>query len=192
MARESGRETANGEDIVEVLRLDHAELRALLAAASRAGSVPNEEAWVRLIDTLVRHEVAEELIVYPALLGLPAGFAVVQSRTADQAAIRERLVSLDRAGFGTTAFAAISGRLGLDLVAHLDREDTQVLPILASRFDADHRAELGHRFVEVGRIEPTLRARHGARLLAGPSVVDSTTALAVWIRDSAVAEGLAS
>ena len=180
------------DDIVEVLRDDHAELRLLLSAGAPAGSSEHQEVWLRLADALVRHAVAEQLVVYPALLELPAGRAISHSRTAAHQVILRQLVSLERAGFGTAAFNSAEVRLGLDVLAHLDKEDTQVLPLLASRFGAHRRAELGRRFVETGRIEPTPRILPGARLPAGPTIVDHTTALAVWIRDSAMAQGLAS
>ena len=149
-------------------------------------------AFAALTDLLVCHEVAEELVVYPVLRPLAGGPAVADSRLADQVDIERLLVGLDREEFGSREFDMATARLGLEVLAHLDKEDAQVLPMLSSALGRRRRADLGRRFVDVGRMAPAHCVPSGARMPTGRTIVDRSSALSVWIRDSAAAAGLAS
>lgn len=179
-------------DIVELLHQEHAMIRTLLQRAECGGTDARRTAAFRLADALIRHEVAEELVVYPELLRIRGGTAVADPRLEDQEGIEERLVQLDRTEFGSAAHGALLARLVLAVTSHLDREDEQVLPLLAAHLGAPRRSELSRRFTEVLGMAPVRPSAPGLRLPTGPTVIDRTTATSVWMRDSAAGSGLAS
>lgn len=63
--------TSTANDILEVLGEDHQEIGRRFAAMADVPSDRLAETFWRLIEILVHHEVAEEIVVYPALRTLP-------------------------------------------------------------------------------------------------------------------------
>jgi hypothetical protein len=177
-------------DIVTLIRQDHTEVRSML---TRTASGDPEARWCtysRLAELLIRHEVAEELVVYPELLTL-RGSAVVDSRLHDQAVIERLLVALDREEFDTHPFERSAARLGLEVLEHLGKEEAQVLPLLQTRLGKRRRAALGRRFVEVERLAPAQGLTTAGRLPTGPTVLGRTSVISTWLRDSASTSDLA-
>jgi hypothetical protein len=188
--RGSKRTSDRGTDIVDVLSQEHVALRDLAGPVGGPDDVG--AAYLAWSDRVIRHEIAEELVVYPVLLGFAGGAAVVDSRLEDQSEIERRLVALGREVAGTARFRQAAARVVLGHLSHLEREDSQVLPILASRVCRRRRTELGHRFRQVQRVAPLQQVPDGVRMPVGRTVVDRTSALSVWLRDVAVSSGLAS
>jgi hypothetical protein len=147
--------------------------------------------YLELSDRIIRHEIAEELVVYPAILENcdEVGFAASVCR--EHSTIEDQLLVLDRQEFGSSEFELSRVRLTGELFAHLDHEETQVLPILASRLGRGRQVEVAHRYRQVIRVAPLLSAQSLAHLPTGPTVVARTSALAVWMRDVAHSTGLA-
>ena len=177
-------------DIVDVLAEEHAALRRL--AGPVGGPDDDGSAYLAWSDQVIRHEIAEELVVYPVLLEFDGGMAVIDSRLEDQSDIEHQLVALGREVAGTARFRRGASRLVLGHLSHMEREDSQVLPILASRVGRRRRVDLGHRFRQVLHVAPLHRLPQGVRVPASRTVVDRTSALSVWLRDVAVSSGLAS
>ena len=177
-------------DIVDILNEDHTTLRVLCSALV-GGCTDGPTVHLELSDRLLRHEIAEELVVYPVLLGYRGGAAVADGCLEDQASIERRLLLLGRQEPGTKEFKRISVALVCELLAHLDQEDSQVLPILASRLSRLRRTEMGAKFREIIQVAPPHLLPEGVRVATGPTVVDRTSALSVWMRDVAAASGLA-
>ena len=169
-------------------------LSCLDVPSSGVGYTAQEDArvvYLELSDRIIRHEIAEELVVYPAMLenGQDIGFA--DSVLDEHATIEDKLVVLDRQEFGSSEFERNRAELAGELLAHLDHEETQVFPILASRLGRGRQVEVAHRYRQVIRVAPMLSARSRANLPDGPTVVARTSALAVWMRDVAHSAGLA-
>jgi hypothetical protein len=179
-----------GLDIVDVLVEEHAGLRRLSHAVTAPGA--DGSAFLAWSDQVVRHEIAEELVVYPELLSSHGGAAVAHSRLEEQAGIERRLVAVGRLVPGCPEFRQAVVALVLKSLAHLEMEEAQVLPILSTRFGDGRRAEMGRRYCEVTRMAPRPPAPDGTRIPRGPTVVDRTEALSVWLRDMAASAGLAS
>ena len=170
-------------DIVDVLVAEHTLLRRLAPRVTDAGDTGSGFwAWS---DRVVRHEIGEELVVYPVLLASHGGAAVAHSRLEEQAGVERRLVTVGRLEPGTAAFREQAAALVSVHLAHLELEEAQVLPILSSRVGTARRLELGRRFREVTRAEPRVPPPEGSRQPVGRTVVDRTEALSVWLRDVA-------
>lgn len=185
-------------DLVGILSEEHATLRGLMSCldvpSGGVGSTAHEDArvvYLELSDRIIRHEIAEELVVYPAMLenGQDVGFA--DFVLPEHAIIEDKLLVLDRQEFGSSAFERNRAELTGELLAHLDHEEAQVFPILASRLGRRRQVEVAHRYRQVIRVAPLHSARSRANLPTGPTVVARTSALAVWMRDVARSTGLA-
>lgn len=183
---------AGGPDIVDLLRQDHASIRSTLRRTADGTGEERRIAHDLLVDLSVRHEVAEELVVYPAVLRLRGGAAVTDSNLQDQDEIERLLIAVDRAPFDSGEFELASARLSRALLAHLGKEESEVLPMLSTMVGSRRRGELGRRFLEVEHLAPLHQVVPGARRPSGSTVVDRTAAMAVWMRDSAHFSGLAS
>lgn len=180
----------SGLDIVAVLTDEHALLRELSHDVTEPGD--DGSAFLTWRDHVVRHEIAEELIVYPELLASHGGAAVAHSRLEEQAAIERRLVAVGRLVPGSPEFRQAAVTLVLASLAHLEMEEAQVLPILSTRIGHRRRSELGRRYREVIRMVPRPPVPDGGRVPTGPTEVDRTEALSVWLRDMGSSSGLAS
>ena len=178
-------------DIVALIRKDHTDVRSTLSRISTGEVGERWSTYSQLAGLLIRHEVAEELVVYPELLKLRGGSAVTDSRLQDQAVIEQLLIGLDRLEFETPAFERISSRLALEVLDHLGKEDAQVLPLLQTKLGRRRRVALGRRFHEIEEVAPTLGLPSAGRLPTGPTVIDRTSAISTWLRDSAAVSGLA-
>jgi Hemerythrin HHE cation binding domain len=181
----------NGRDIVEVLQDDHALLRSLAGDVSTGMDEGRAEPFLEFRDLILRHQIAEDLVVYPALVRFAGGAAVADSRQHDQTGIEAHLTHLDHLQWDTPEFELGVSRLLLDFLGHIQKEEAEVLPILATKLGRHRRADLGERFMGVMQVAPLHRVPAGARPPSGPTIVDHTAALSVWVRDVAVASGLA-
>ncbi len=176
-------------DIVELLAEEHRLLRQLAVDVTD----PDDDGWAFVVwsDRIVRHEIGEELVVYPVLLSSSGGAAVADSCLEEQTAIEKRLVAVGRLTPGTPQFRLAAAALVLDHLAHLGMEDAQVLPILSTRVTRRRRLELGRRYLEVTGPAPLAPLSGGVRVTTGRTVIDRTEALSTWLRDVAASSGLA-
>ncbi len=174
-------------DIVDELVVEHTLLRRL----SHDVTDPEDggSGFVTWSDRVVRHEIGEELVVYPVLLSCRGGAAVTHSRLEEQAAVERRLVTLGRLDPGSPEFHREAVALVVAHLAHLEVEEAQVLPLLSSRIGHRRRLELGRRYREVTRLDPRLPVPDGVRVPRGRTVVDRIEALSVWLRDVAASSG---
>jgi hypothetical protein len=180
------------EDVVDLLRADHRQVKALVARLGHGDTSDRWRVHNRLTELVVRHEVAEERVVYPELLRLGGGAAVADSRLDDQSSIEQRLIRLDREPFDSEHFRRASVQMALALLGHLDKEEAQVLPLLATKLSMRRRLILGGRFLEVKASAPSRRVTASAGVPGGRAIVDATTALATFLRDAAAFRDLAS
>jgi hemerythrin-like domain-containing protein len=185
-------------DLVELLIQEHATLRSLLsrldAPLGGVGRTSRNDArvvYLELSDRTIRHEIAEELVVFPAFVANRQDAEAADSALQEHSIIEDQLTVLDRQEFGSSEFERTRAELTGELLAHLEREETRVLPILASRIGGRRQVEVVHRYRQVIRVAPLLSAQSRAQLPTGPTVVARTSALAVWMRDVAHSTGLA-
>ena len=83
---------ASAPDIVDLLKEEHLDLRALCSELS-GWSPGGRTVHLELSDRLLRHEIAEELVVYPVLLGYRGGAADADGCRKDQASELESVVA---------------------------------------------------------------------------------------------------
>ena len=105
--------TMSTTDVVELLLADHEEAKALLARFDHIA--PNDRAsyFCEVVTELVRHEVAEEHIVYPVIRrATPGGDQEAKARIAEQAEAEELLAHMEKMDTSSAEFATQFATLG--------------------------------------------------------------------------------
>lgn len=83
--------------VVELLKSDHQRVEELLSRLDATPLSDLENYYCGLREELVRHEVAEELIVYPAFRELvPGGDLIAESCIKEQSEAEEALAALEK------------------------------------------------------------------------------------------------
>ena len=179
-SEEDGLVVGDGPELLAQLSRDHAQIHqyaTALVTSPLATLVP--QFW-RYGDQLIRHEVAEEAVVYPVLLALPLGAEAARALVEEQSALESALVAAeDVAGGSEGARAALDVVIGAAR-AHQRAEERFVWPLLANGLSVAERRDLGVRYVEVRDTPPELNYLPDAR----PTEVGRFSALATWLRDS--------
>jgi hemerythrin superfamily protein len=154
----SGGTTDGGsEDVVDVLTTDHREMTALIAQI-RATAEP--EARRDLTDALtaelIRHAVAEEMYVYPAMrTHLPDGDAAVEHDTAEHKELERTLKELEGADPADVRFDALIGQLETTLADHVADEESEQFPRLRQAIPRAELVQLAGKVQTAKKLAPT-------------------------------------
>ncbi|WP_380169542.1 hemerythrin domain-containing protein [Jannaschia sp. R86511] len=164
-------------DVVDVLTADH-HLMLETAAGIRAATseADKRELADLLIAELVRHSVAEELWVYPAMRRhLPDGDRAVDDDVAEHQELEVLLKRLEGVGPEDERFDVLVARLEGVLADHVRDEETDQFPQLRAAVPHEELVLMAERVEAVKQVAPT-RAHPGApnsalfHALAGPGV----------------------
>ncbi len=119
--------------IVELLERDHLVVRGMLGSFDTTATHEWGEVFRQLVEYLVRHEIAEEEVVFPTLReALPDAAATVDECEAEQHDSERLLIEMERTSVTDPSFREMVGRLRDALDAHLAREDLVLVPMLRS------------------------------------------------------------
>ena len=159
-------------------------LEGFAGLAVQAGSPDHLQFW-EVADRLVRHEVAAEIVLYPALRELPGGEALAEGMVRSQDLILRQIFSMERGEIGAGSFERGLGDLWSMVHDQAERQTATVLPLLAVALPWGSRMALGRRYKQVRETPPhppapATAAGHEATTIVGPMA-----ALAEWLRDSA-------
>ena len=146
-----------GGDVVDVLTSDHREVTALL---SEIGATTDPELRRDLADTaiseLVRHAVAEEMYVYPAMRKhLPDGDEAVEHDIEEHKDIERALKKLEGADASSADFTAAVQQLQALLADHIQDEENEQFPELRRRIPHDELTELAGKVETAKKLAPT-------------------------------------
>src|SRR5215207_1494598 len=166
-----------GGDVIDILTTDHREVTALLTEIQ---STTDPESRRDLADTaiseLVRHAVAEEMYVYPAMRKhLPDGDKAVEHDVEEHKEIESLLKELEKADAAGSDFRDVVRRLTDVLDDHVADEEQEQFPQLRARIPAAELVEIGAKVERAQRLAPT-RPHPNApnakpfHLLVGPGV----------------------
>ena len=164
---------ATGDDVVDYVRRQHAQIKALFQKVILAEGTRRKEAFDELRRLMAIHETAEEEVVHPAARrALPAGDAIVAARLHEEHEAKKALARLETLGVDTPAFSAQIRALQANVLAHAEAEEQQELDRLRGKLD-DARLQRMRRAV---RLAETIAPTHphagiesaAANLLVGP------------------------
>ena len=144
-------------DVIDVLTSDHRDVTALLGEVR---TVRDPEMRRDLIDTaiseLVRHAVAEEMYVYPAMRKhLPDGDKAVEHDIEEHKDIERTLKDLEGADVGTAEFEQALGRLEALLADHVQDEESEQFPELRRAIPKDELVEMAGKVERAKKLAPT-------------------------------------
>jgi hemerythrin superfamily protein len=145
------------DSIDTVLRSDHAAIkRALGDLRANADPTATGELFEQLCADIVRHFVAEEQYLLPAVREhLPDGANTFEASFAEHRQIEELLKKLDDDDTNDAQIGAAIGELSDAVDAHVLAQETHVLPALVEALDAAELAELGEGVLGAEQLAPT-------------------------------------
>jgi hemerythrin superfamily protein len=145
------------QDVVDVLTTDHHEVLDLLQQIKVS---TNAEERRDLADTviseLVRHSVAEEMYVYPAMRKhLPDGEEAVEHDISEHKEIEKTLKKLEAVSADDAEFTQLLGQLENVLRDHVQDEETEQFPGLRAQVPREDLVEIAKKVEAAKKIAPT-------------------------------------
>jgi hemerythrin superfamily protein len=178
--------TRTNGDIVALLSQDHEEAKRLLKQIITAPASRREELFWELVPELVRHEVAEEVVVYPTIRSdAPDGDAEVAPRLKEQQQAEQMLSSMEKLDPASDEFAQKLSELRHDVLEHAEAEEQNIFPLLLALEHDDTRAELGERYEKAKANAPTHPHPNAPNTPPGNKVFGPIAAFADRVRDAA-------
>jgi hemerythrin superfamily protein len=146
-----------GGDVIDVLTSDHRDVTALLGEVR---IITDPMMRRDLIDTaiseLVRHAVAEEMYVYPAMRKyLQDGEKAVEHDIEEHKQIEQTMKQLEAADVNSAEFEEALTRLEALLADHVQDEETEQFPELRRRIPQEELTELAGKVETAKKLAPT-------------------------------------
>jgi hemerythrin superfamily protein len=155
-------ESATGDlldnlDVVDVLTIDHAEVTALIGDIWATEDVElRRDLTDTVIAELVRHSVAEEMYVYPAMRKhLPDGEAAVEHDTAEHKELEATMKQLEAVEVTDPRFTELLTQLQTILADHVADEETEQFPLLRARVPRAELVEMAQKVQSAKKLAPT-------------------------------------
>ena len=150
-------ETPLEQDVVDVLTTDHHEVLDLL---QQIKVTTNTEEQRDLADTviseLVRHSVAEEMYVYPAMRKhLPDGDEAVEHDVSEHKELEKTMKKLEGVSADDADFTRLLGELETVLRDHVQDEEGDQFPGLRAQVPRDELVEIARKVEAAKKIAPT-------------------------------------
>ena len=173
-------------DIVDLLSQDHENAKRLLSQVTNAPADARSDLFWELVPALVRHEVAEEVVVYPTIRKeSPDGDAEVEPRLKEQQQAEEMLSSMEKLDPEGDEFGEMLMRLRDDVLEHAQAEEQSIFPLLRALEHEEERADLGARYEKAKASAPTHPHPNAPDTPPGNKVVGPIAAFADKVRDAA-------
>jgi hemerythrin-like domain-containing protein len=150
-------DTASEQDVVDILTTDHREALDLIAQIKVATTKDDKRDLAdTLISELVRHSVAEEMYVYPAMKKyLPGGEEAVEHDTEEHKELETTMKKLEAVDADDLEFTSLMTELEATLRDHIDDEESDQFPQLRARVPHDELVEMGGKVETAKKIAPT-------------------------------------
>jgi len=144
-------------DVVDVLSSDHQEFLQLIEEIKLSGEAEaRRDLADTLISELVRHAVAEEMYVYPAMRKhLPDGDEAIKHDTAEHKELEQTMKKLEAADAADAEFLAIIGELETTLRDHVRDEESDQFPQLRTRIPREELVEMAGKVETAKQLAPT-------------------------------------
>jgi len=144
-------------DVVDVLTSYHRDATALI---SEVRTVADADMKRDLMDTaiseLVRHAVAEEMYVYPAMKKyLPDGDKAVEHDIEEHKELEEAMKRLENVEVTSPEFEEALNKLSEILADHVQDEETEQFPELRRRIPPEELVELAGKVETAKKLAPT-------------------------------------
>jgi hemerythrin superfamily protein len=150
-------ETSTEHDVVDGLTVDHREATSLIAQIwSTQDPEQRRDLADTLISELVRHSVAEEMYVYPAMKKhLPNGDEAVEHDTEEHKELEQTMKELEAVEPDDARFDELVRKLETTLVDHIDDEEADQFPELRARVPRSELVEMAGKVETAKKLAPT-------------------------------------
>ncbi|WP_433305678.1 hemerythrin domain-containing protein [Actinoplanes sp. CA-030573] len=144
-------------DVVDVLTADHREVTALIGEISTVRDpMVRRDLTDTAISELVRHAVAEEMYVYPAMRKhLPDGEKSVQHDIEEHKELERAMKELEDVDVNTPEFETALGRLTEILADHVQDEEADQFPELRQRIPREELVTMAGKVETAKKLAPT-------------------------------------
>jgi hemerythrin superfamily protein len=149
--------TTDGQDVVDVLTTDHHEVTELLGQISTATDAERRRDLAdTVISELVRHSVAEEMFVYPAIRKhLPDGEQVVEHDKHEHKELERTMKELEGVDATDARFDELVGQLSRILADHVQDEESEQFPQLRARIPREELVKMAEQVEAAKKVAPT-------------------------------------
>ncbi len=171
-------------DVVDVIRAQHAQVRALFSRLDGLTGGAALGPFQELTCLLAVHETAEEEVVYPALRKAPGGDSVAEARKAEEDKAKQALSDLESLGTDSAEFAGHLASFKTMVEAHAEAEEAEVLPLLRASSSPDELESMRKLFDAAEKAAPTHPHPHGPQSALGNLVVGPAVAIMDKVRDA--------
>lgn len=149
--------TETGGDVVDILTADHRDIMELLSQIERT---PDAGQRRDLADTVIaevmRHAVAEEMYVYPAIKDhVPNGAEEVEHDKQEHDEIVQVMKQLEGVDSSEPTFLQLVRDLEAKLRHHANDEETDQFPKLRSHIPTAELVDLGSKVEKAKKLAPT-------------------------------------
>ncbi|MFC7272866.1 hemerythrin domain-containing protein [Paractinoplanes rhizophilus] len=144
-------------DVVDVLTADHRDVTALIGEIwTIRDPMMRRDLADTAISELVRHAVAEEMYVYPAMRKhLPDGDKAVEHDTEEHKELEQVMKELEGLDVDGPEFDETLRRLETILADHIQDEESEQFPELRQRIPRDELVELAGKVETAKKLAPT-------------------------------------
>ena len=145
------------QDVIDVLTTDHREAEELVGQLLAGGDPETQRDRAdSLISELVRHSVAEEMYVYPAMRDhLPDGDAAVEHDTKEHKELEALMKRLEGADAAEAEFLEIVREISSTLRDHIEDEEQEQFPKLRLHVPESTLVDLKGKVETAKKIAPT-------------------------------------
>jgi hemerythrin superfamily protein len=150
-------DSATTPDVVEVLTTDHRDVTALIGEIwSVRDPMIRRDLTDTAISELVRHAVAEEMYVYPAMRKyLPEGDKAVEHDVEEHKELERAMKDLEGLEVSSAEFDETLRRLETILADHVQDEESDQFPELRRRIPHDELVQLAGKVETAKKLAPT-------------------------------------
>jgi hemerythrin-like domain-containing protein len=148
-------------DVIEVLEQDHreveqmfAELESLRGASSEGAQSRRKDLTDQVTIELVRHSVAEEVLVYPQVEE-KVGAEEAEHAREEHAEAEETLHRLEKLDADDPAFDGELATLMAEIRHHIEDEEGQIFAQMRQTMEAEELRKLGGRVEAFKKVAPT-------------------------------------
>jgi hemerythrin superfamily protein len=146
------------ENVIAVLTLDHREVEEMFAQLEVPGLDPEKRRDIAddLIIELVRHSVAEEQYLYPAVRkALPDGDEIADTEISEHAEAERTMKELDGLDATDARFDPLVRQLMTEIRAHVADEEHSLFPRFAAACSDEDLRDLGAKVTAAKQVAPT-------------------------------------
>ncbi|MBZ3901918.1 MULTISPECIES: hemerythrin domain-containing protein [Streptomyces] len=148
----------HGGDVIAELTTDHGEVEEMFRQieALPSGDAQRKHYADKVTIELVRHSVAEEAYLYPAVREhVPDGDAIADRELADHAEAERTLKALERCEADDPDFDLLIAQLTTEIRAHIQDEESNLFPRLRASCPAEALNTLGDKVRTAKKTAPT-------------------------------------